>query len=47
MQGAVEYAHEYFSKEESVESSTHQELLGVFRCLQAMIDLCDGKFVVF
>ncbi len=47
MQGVVEHAHEYFSSEESVESSTFRELLGVFRCLQAMISLCRGKFVVF
>jgi hypothetical protein len=47
MQGVVEHAHEYFSKEESVESSTFRELLGVFICLQAMISLYQGKFVVF
>ena len=46
-QGVVEHAHEYFSQEESAESSTYRELLGVFRCLQAMISLCQGKFVVF
>ena len=47
MQGALEYAHEYFSEAESLESSTYRELLGVFRCLRAMIHLCEGKFVVF
>ena len=47
LQGAPEYAHEYFSQEESVESSTFRELLGVQRCLQAMVLLCEGKFVVF
>jgi hypothetical protein len=47
MQGVTEHAHEYFSQEESAESSTYRELLGVFRCLQAMISLCHGKFVVF
>ncbi len=47
MQGVVEHAHEYFSSEKSVESSTFRELLGVLRCLQAMINLCRGKFVVF
>jgi len=47
MQGAVEHAHEYFSSEESVESSTFREMLGVFRCLQAMISMCRGKFGVF
>ena len=47
MQGVVENAHEYFSHEESAESSTLRELLGVFRCLHAMISLCQGKLVVF
>ncbi len=47
MQGVVEHAHEYFSLEENVESSTFRELLGVFRCLQVMVSLCRGKFVVF
>ncbi len=47
MQGVVEHAHEYFFSEESVESSTFRKLLGVFRCLQAMISMCRGKFVVF
>ena len=47
MDDAPEYAREYFSKEESLESSTYRELLGVFRCLQAMVKLCEGRFVVF
>ncbi len=47
MQDVAEHAHEYFSQEESVESSTYRELLGVFMCLQAMISLGQGKFVVF
>ncbi len=47
MQGAVEHAHEYFSQEKSAKSSTFRELLGVFRCLHAMISLYQGKFVVF
>jgi hypothetical protein len=47
MEGVVEHAHEYFSKEDYVESSTYRELLGVFKCLQAMISLCEGKFVFF
>ena len=47
MQGVVEHTHEYFSMEESVESLTYRELLGVFRCLHAMVGLCEGKFVVF
>jgi len=47
MQGVAEHAHEYFSKEESEESSTYRELFGVFRCLQAMVGLCEGKFCCF
>ena len=47
MQGAPEYAHEYLSEAESVESSTYRELLGVLRCLQYLMHLCAGKFVVF
>ena len=47
MQGAPEYAREYFSAEECVESSTYRELLGVFRCVKSMLHLCAGKFVVF
>ncbi len=47
VQGAPEYADEYFSQEESVESSTFRELLGVLRCLKSMVLLCEGKFVVF
>jgi len=30
MQGAVEHVLEYFSKKKSGESSTYQEVLGVF-----------------
>ena len=29
-----------------MESSTFRELLGVFRCLQALVHLCIGKFMV-
>jgi hypothetical protein len=47
MQDALEYAHEYFSEAESVESSTYRELLDVLRCLQSMMHLCADKFVVF
>ena len=47
MEVAPQYAREYFSEEESHESSTYRELLGVFRCLQAMLHVCEGKFVVF
>ena len=47
MQGALEYAHEYFSEEESVESSTFRELLAVLRCLKSLMHLCAGIFVMF
>jgi hypothetical protein len=47
MQGVPEYANEYFSEAESMESSMSRELLGVLRCLQSMVHLCVGKFVVF
>ena len=46
MQGAPEYAHEYFSEAESVESSMYRELLGVLRCLQSLVHLCADKYVV-
>jgi len=47
MQRALEYAHEYFSEAESVESSTYRELLGVLMCLQSLMHLCADRFVVF
>ena len=47
MQGAPHFVREYFSEEECVESSTYRELLGVLRCAQSMMGLCEGKFVVF
>ncbi len=47
MQGVVEHAHKYFSQEENAKSSTFREFLGVFRCLQVMISMCQGKVVVF
>jgi hypothetical protein len=47
MQGVTEYAYDYFSQEECVTSSTYRELLGVLRCLRAMMHVCGGKFGVF
>ncbi len=47
MHGVVEHAHEYFSMEESVQSSTYRELLRIFGCLQAILCLCEGYSVVF
>ena len=44
--GPLLMAREYFIWNESVESSTFRELLGVLRCLQALVHLCIGKFVV-
>ena len=45
MQRVTEYAHEYFSEEECVTSSTYRELLGVLRGLRAMMHVCAEKFV--
>ncbi len=39
-------ATEYFTREESVEYSTFRELLGVLRCLLALVHMRIGKFVV-
>ena len=47
MQGVPEYAHEYFSEAESAESSACRGRIGVHMCLQTMVHLCAGKFVVF
>jgi hypothetical protein len=47
LQGAPEYAHEYLFQEESVESSTFWELLGVIKCLKSMVLSCEGKFAIF
>jgi hypothetical protein len=47
MEVAPKYAQEYFSEEEISQSSTYRELLGVFKCLHAMVHLCEEKFVVF
>jgi hypothetical protein len=42
----MEIAREYFSEWEARESSTYRELLGVCRCLQAMVHMFEGRFVV-
>ncbi len=47
MEYAPQYAREYFSEEESSQSSAYRELLGVHRSLQAMVHLCEGNLVVF
>ncbi len=47
IEDSPQYAREYFSEEKSPQSSTYRELLGVLRCLQAMVYLCEGKFVMF
>jgi hypothetical protein len=47
MEGVIQYAHEYLTEEEAGTSSTYRELLGVLRCLHAVMHLCEGKFVVF
>jgi len=46
MSGQMEIAREYFSEWEARESSTYRELVGVCRCLQAMVHKCEGRFVV-
>jgi hypothetical protein len=46
MQGAPRYAREHL-EEECVESSTYRELIGVFRCVQSMVGLCEDTFVAF
>jgi hypothetical protein len=47
IEDAPQYAREYFSVEESNQSSTYRELLGVYACLQAMTHMCAGKLVLF
>jgi len=47
MQEPFESAHEYQSEAECGTSSTYRKLLGVIRCLRAMMHVCEGKLVVF
>jgi len=42
----MDIARGCFSEWEAVQSSTYNELLGVSRCLQAMVHMCEGRFVV-
>jgi len=42
-----QYSRESFSAEESSQSCTYRELLGVYMCLQAMTRVCAGKLVLF
>ena len=46
MTGPMEIARKYFCEWEVVRFSTYWELLGVSRCLQAMVHMCEGRFVV-
>jgi hypothetical protein len=46
MTRSMEIAREYFSEWEAVQSSTHLELLGLYRCLQSMVHRCERRFVV-
>ncbi len=46
LSGVTYVAHEYFSAWKAIQSSTYRDLLGVNRCLQALLDRCKGKFVV-
>ena len=47
LSGDAAIAHEYFSPWERLQSSTYRELLGVHRCLQALILRCRDSYVVF
>jgi hypothetical protein len=47
LEGVIQYAHEYHTEEQAGTSSTYEELIGVLRCLRALMHLCEGKFVVF
>jgi hypothetical protein len=46
MFGPMELAREYFLEWEAVRSSAYRELLGIFWCLEALVHMCDGIFVV-
>ena len=46
MTGPLEIAREYFCEAEAVESSKLRELLGACRCLQYLVHMCEGRFVV-
>ena len=46
LSGPLFTAREYFTLEESIESSSYRELLGVLRCLKSLVHLCRGKLVV-
>jgi hypothetical protein len=41
------YAREHFSENESSQSSTYHKLLGVYKCLQAMVHVCAGILAFF
>jgi hypothetical protein len=47
MDNVIQYAHEYLTQEVVGTSSTYREVLGVLRCLRALMHLCEEKFVVF
>jgi len=40
MEGVIYYVHEYLTEEEAGTSSTYRELLGVLRCLRALMHFC-------
>jgi len=46
MIGPMEIARKYFSEWEAVESSTYRELLGVYWCMQCMLHIYEGRYVV-
>ena len=47
IEDALLYDREYISEDESSQSSTYWELLGVYRCLQAIVHVCVGKLVLY
>ena len=47
IENAPQYAREYFSAEESSQSSTYGKLLIICMYLQAMSHVCAGKLVLF
>ncbi len=47
IEDAPQYAREYFSAEESSQSSANRELLGVYMCVDAMTHVCARKSVLF
>jgi len=45
MTGPMEIAKEFLSEWEAVQSSSYQELMGVYLCMQSLVHRCEGRFV--